>query len=210
VLLGSVCLRRTRELLDLPDPIPELRKLRFSHAEREEYNDIQQQCRREIDMAVSGHGKGKLNSTVLESLLKLRLFCNNGISKLETGRASQGNERDVDEALSYLQQSNEADCAYCFEPVYSISEARDTDGGLLIPSCLHLVCRGCMSQYHAEKNRCPRCPAGSIQKFIPFLVQGASQAPDLDKATLLPTRGRYPTKLLAFLGDISLQLSQKR
>ena len=203
LLLGSICLRRTRELLGLPDPKPQLRQLEFSPSERHEYEEIHQQCRRKIDMAVSGHGKGKLNSTVLESLLKLRLFCNNGTPRRDTGTVSPGNGMDPDEVLSYLQQSNEADCSYCFRPVYSISDARDTDGGLLVPGCLHLVCRSCIPQYHAEGSRCPRHAAGDAERSIDFRI-----APSDD--TLLAAQSRYPSKLLAFLDDISKQLSQKR
>lgn len=164
-------------------------------------------------MAVSANGKGKLNSAALESLLKLRLFCNNGTATRGNGPASPGNTMDFDETLSYLQQNDEDHCVFCFRPVYSISEARDTDGGLLLPACLHLVCRGCMPQYHSQKDRCPRCSLGNMDIPISFVVQGSSQPQGpqgMSKSALFPGRTQYPTKLLAFLNDISAQTAQKR
>ncbi|VBB81747.1 Putative protein of unknown function [Podospora comata] len=200
VLLGSICLRRTRDILGLPDPEPKLRDVELTPAERREYKNIEQQCRCEIDRAVSGHGRGKLNSTVLESLLKLRLFCNNGIPKRESGTASPMPQMDMDEVLSYLQQNNEADCSFCFRQVYSINDRPDTDGGLLLPDCLHLVCRTCMPQYHAAGSQCPLHPVGQVQHSLP-LGNPSHTTPKM------PTQ--YPSKLLALLKDISMHLSQK-
>ncbi|KAH6845784.1 SNF2 family N-terminal domain-containing protein [Chaetomium sp. MPI-CAGE-AT-0009] len=207
VLLGSICLRRKRELVGIPDPTPQVRLLKFSPSEQEEYDNIQLQCRREIDMAVSGQGNKQVKSTVLRSLLKLRLFCNNGTPTRGSGPDSRGTIMDADETLSYLQQNDEADCAYCFRPVHSISDARDTDGGLLIPGCQHLVCRGCMPQFHAEKSRCPRCTGENLDRM--FTAQGVGQRSTLDNAVLPTRRSQYPSKLLAFLSDISTQLSEK-
>jgi hypothetical protein len=203
IVLRSICLRRTRELIALPDPKEQLRCLEFSESERREYENIERQCRHRIDVAVSGHGRAKLNSTVLKSLLELRLFCNNGSLGRNAGAASSGNEMDMDEILSYLQQKNEGDCAYCVRPIYSISDASDTDGGLLVSGCLHLVCRSCLPRYHAEGGQCPLHKVGQVQDSIRPIT-------DLTQGVAPQALTRYPTKLLAFLDDISKQLSQKR
>jgi len=203
VVLGSICLRRTRELIELPDPKVQLRCLEFSESERQEYEAIEQQYRHWIDEAVSGHGRAKLNSAVLKSLLELRLFCNNGSQGRKTGAASSGNEMDMDEVLTYLQQKNEENCAYCFKPIHSISDAPGTDGGLLVTGCLHLICRSCMPRYHAEGSRCPLHPVGEALTSI-------SLNQDSVQGVVTKAHPSYPTKLLAFMDDISKQLSQKR
>ncbi len=206
LLLRSICLRRTTDLLGLPKPDPQNRYLDLSPSEREEYNAIQEQCRREIDMAVSGRGKGRLNSTVLESLLKLRLFCNNGSSGRGT---STPDDFDEDMILSYLQQNDEADCVYCSHPVYSINDARDTDGSILIAGCLHLVCRSCIPTF-SEKKQCPQCASLADERVIPDGIQRADCQRGQGVRLSLPSRNRYPSKLLAFLDDISTQTSHKR
>lgn len=203
LLLGSICLRRTRELLGLPDPKPQLRRLEFSPSERDKYDEIQIQCRQEIDKAVSGHGNAKLNSTVLESLLRLRLFCNNGAPRPDTGSVSPVRGLDPDEILSYLQQIGETGCIYCPQTIYTISDSPNTGGGHVIPGCLHLVCSTCMSEFRAGGSRCTRHALGDEERPINLEVAPAN-------GTTLQARPQYPTKLLAFLSDISTQLSHKR
>lgn len=117
---------------------------------------------------------------------------------------------DADEVLSYLQQRNEADYAYCFGPVCTISDAKGTDGALLIPSCLHLVCRGCIPQYRKDRNRCPECRIGSVNESIPIMAQGVCQLPQEENGIVSSVGNSYPSKILAFVGDVSAALSQKR
>ncbi|EHK49549.1 hypothetical protein TRIATDRAFT_270730 [Trichoderma atroviride IMI 206040] len=90
-----------------------------------------QSGRREIDMAVSGHRKNKAHSAMLESLLKLRLFCNNGPASAVLLPGPNGLPQDSDEALTFLQQCDENICCYCSGIIYSISSAADADGELL-------------------------------------------------------------------------------
>ncbi|KAG9233940.1 SNF2 family N-terminal domain-containing protein [Amylocarpus encephaloides] len=139
LLLGTICLRRTRVLLDLPEPRPQIRKLSLTPLEQAKYDNMIQECKKAIDMVVSGNKKSRLNSTVLESLLKLRLFCNNSDSERGVRNGESGLPLDADEALSYLQQNEQAVCIYCTGPIYNIDNARDTDGGIWISTCSHLV-----------------------------------------------------------------------
>ncbi|KAK3936464.1 SNF2 family N-terminal domain-containing protein [Diplogelasinospora grovesii] len=211
VLLGSVCLRRPAELLGLPAPVPQTRVLEFTQQERAEYGAMQRECRVAIDMAVCGRLK-KLNSAVLESLLKLRLYCNNGSNP-------SASPADADEILSYLQQNNEAFCVYCFNPIYSIGSAEDDgDGGVLIATCSHLVCRGCWLQHcHSETPGCPRCAlrdgAADDDDESPPGLQMAHSAPQQSNSAgfggPFHAKPQFPSKLLAFLKDVQMHPQQK-
>ncbi|KAF2102280.1 hypothetical protein NA57DRAFT_35076, partial [Rhizodiscina lignyota] len=106
---------------------------------------------REIDMAVSGYANRKVNSTVLESLLKLRLFCNNGSARSLLAIGPDGLPMDADEFLSYLQQSDQNICTYCSSIVYTIDNSADTDGGRLMSTCAHLICRNCIIVFSSWK-----------------------------------------------------------
>ncbi|CAO2653805.1 Nn.00g032160.m01.CDS01 [Neocucurbitaria sp. VM-36] len=136
VLLKTICLRRTRELLDLPEPVPQIRRISLTTSERRDYDNLLHQGRVQIDMAVSGRRKGRINSTVLESLLKLRLFCNNG-QAVATEPTSPS--KDPDEVLTYLQQLENNFCAYCSGTVYSLSDVDDNEGGTVIVHSLNLA-----------------------------------------------------------------------
>ncbi|KAJ5214568.1 hypothetical protein N7449_001737, partial [Penicillium cf. viridicatum] len=131
-LLQAICIRRTRDVLNLPEPTTETRKLPMSSTEKTQYKDLLDECRAKVDMAVSGRRNGKVNSTVLESLLSLRLFCNNG-------KAAVSIPLDSDEALSYLEQLDKNVCIYCSSTIFWLSDTPDTDGGIFLAGCRHLT-----------------------------------------------------------------------
>jgi len=206
-LLQAICLRRTRDQLGLPDPVPHIRKIEFTPEERHGYEQLGLECRRHIDMSVSGRGK-KLNSTVLESLLRLRLFCNNGAFQEFSTAALDG-----DEVLSFLQLSNQSGCVFCNSLVYSINDDPKTDGGYLIPSCRHLVCRKCQSQYDARQQSCPLCVSQAAHLTITDsmreigAIRTSYREPDPAEAALARS---YPSKLLELLQDIKRERGHKR
>jgi SNF2 family DNA or RNA helicase len=227
ILLGATCLRRTRALLNLPEPIPEIRRLYLTPSEQAEYDEIVLGCKKAIDMAVSGHKRSRLNSTMLESLLKLRLFCNNGGSTRNIETGPTGLPSDLDEALSYLQQNDQANCIYCTGPIYSINNESNTDGGIWIKTCIHLVCRSCLPQHRANKQICPCTSNNKEAALLPGSYEfknpsspSSGGAEDLSRLQKLnqntsPTRSdssenQYPSKLLAFLDDIKNQKAHKR
>ncbi|CAN9276523.1 unnamed protein product [Alternaria alternata] len=121
-VLRTICLRRTREILGLPRPIALPRLIKFSDEERRQYTDLYEHYKRQVQMAVSGNGK--FASTTLQSIHKLRIFCNNG----SRGAQDELIESD-DEMLSYLVQLGGNVCAKCTNSVLSIDkvEGRDRD-----------------------------------------------------------------------------------
>ncbi|XXG96437.1 hypothetical protein Hte_002720 [Hypoxylon texense] len=53
-LLGSICLRRTKDIVGLSDPIQQTRRLEFTPTEREEYNNLLSRCRTRVDRSAPG------------------------------------------------------------------------------------------------------------------------------------------------------------
>jgi SWI/SNF-related matrix-associated actin-dependent regulator of chromatin subfamily A3 len=196
ILLNTICLRRTREILGLPEPVAQLRLIRFSEDERHRYNELYGYYQRNIQIAVSGFAQ--YASTTLQSIHELRLFCNNGPRTIQ----KDSHESD-DEKLSYLQQLDENACAKCSLPIFCIDQAGDGNRGLFIPTCRHLVCHSCYIQCVDKKNACLLC-----KKF------GPPTLPE-DTSTILPTQMtdeptlQYPSKLLALLQDIKTDRGHK-
>jgi SWI/SNF-related matrix-associated actin-dependent regulator of chromatin subfamily A3 len=209
-LLKTICLRRTRELLNLPEPIRQTRRLPLSPSEQRDYYDLSQQCKREINMAVSGHKKSKINAIMLESLLKLRLFCNNGNTNAVLYSGEMGLPEDPDEALTYLQQHERNICDCCSRMIYFISDVVEADNGIFI-SCRqarHLICHGCRAYYNARGD-CRSCASGN-ESTLP-VIASTSDVPrrqSENSGTLNPDQ--YPSKLLALLSDIRANATQKR
>lgn len=201
-LLGSICIRRLRDILDLPQPTKLTRLIQFTEAERQMYNFLGTNFRNRADMAISGHGNRSLTSTALRAILELRLFCNNG-----PNRPSSYDTRDADEILTELQQEDKADCAYCVSHVYFISDSRssDDDGAILLRSCRHLICRNCIPRYEGDQMKCPSCAKGDINDgVVDQLFDGGTDVfPQLAGFQL-------PTKIAQVLEEIIQAPHQKR
>ena len=172
-LLESLCLRRTRSKLGLPEPAMETIRLTFSDSEAEAYAYLGRNWRRTIDMAVSGRNNKKVNQSILQCLMKMRIFCNNGQDTSTSSTSALGFPSNPEEALSLLQTSGEAKCEYCQCDILSLGQTGGPTSGILT-ICHHLICGECLPQYQADlqdtlmngKARCPCCGhEGSIAHF---------------------------------------------
>ncbi|CAI7677058.1 unnamed protein product [Penicillium palitans] len=202
-LLHAICIRRTRDVLNLPEPTTETQRLPMSSTEKAQYKDLLDECRTKVDMAVSGRRNGKVNSAVLESLLSLRLFCNNG-------KAAASIPLDSDEALSYLEQQDKNVCIYCSSTIFWLSDTPDTDGGIFLAGCRHLVCHSCIPDHRSRQNKCPCCDSDHVQSDWPIpLLDNSKYHHPQTRIGATPRMKQYPTKLLALLSEISQNPAQK-
>ena len=205
LLLQSICLRRTRDRLDLPEPVLSVCRLTMAPHEQDQYSELLQRCRVDIDMAVSHRRKGNINSTMLESLLKLRLFCNNGSPPTDPATQLGHLQTDADEVLSLLQQIHRNTCIYCSGVIYSLNGDIDADGGIILAACSHLVCKTCVPNHRARKHKCPGCEAGDEV----FASPNSTLHTTVQHHATSTHRISYPTKLLALLSDLSQHTSNK-
>lgn len=211
ILLESICLRRTREILPLKQPISHVREVSLTPSERQAYNNLVQEGKKEIDMIVSRRSKKKMNAVVLQSILSLRLFCNNGSSDANLQMESRGIPSDPDEALAYLQQDDQNICAICSTTIYSIDDSDKTDGGSFIASCCHLVCHTCKGQHRKLKSHCPACENKSESEILGVPVSQAGQInPQIQQGGgAARSVSEYPSKLLLLLDDIERDITEK-
>ncbi|KAK8044967.1 hypothetical protein PG993_004991 [Apiospora rasikravindrae] len=193
-LLEYICLRRTKEIIGLTDPVQVTRELTFTAVERDQYNELLRKYEALVDMGV-------------QSFLKLRLFCNNGLPT--AGMSREG--LDPDETLTYLQQIDEAVCVYCDSTVFTINDIPGTDGGHMLAGCSHLACRDCYAHQQSREANCPKCTQNMNQPVLETAPIEETQAMEIGEGPLrlsTPTQ-QYPTKLIAFVGDIEQQRTHK-
>jgi SNF2 family DNA or RNA helicase len=209
LLLGSICLRRSKAILSLFGLTMEERRPRFSTLEREEYNVLLQKGRIALDLALSGHNTKETHQRVIEALLRLRLFCNNGSVQEKDGQSTSCG--DPEETLSLLEQSGEAVCKYCCCDILSIGISESPDF-VHMTECRRLICRECIPQYHQElkkaetdsKQPCPFCSQkhgedNLLRKETGYIGAGSASTK------------QYPSKLIALLEDIHKNpLQEKR
>ena len=155
-LLKCICIRRTKDLLQLPDHQVVQYELQLSPAEKSRYSQILASHKKAIDDTVCGRKTSEAYRTIFQALLKLRMLCNHG--------TFQTDDRDgTDKTLAILQEGT-ASCAYCSEDIISDGAKEDSVAGQL-PACSHVVCQGCIRQYEEDLERlnegfevsCPLC-----------------------------------------------------
>lgn len=208
-LLKSVCLRRTKDLLQLPKVEEITYELELSPQEKKIYRRIGESSKQLIDDVVSGRKTMDAYNIVLQAIVQLRLLCNHGTFG-QTTRQSEATERlNLDESLALLQQTDEAICAICSCDVTSLNDQGLNSGRFT--TCSHLLCNGCFAQYEedVERNRngensyCPIC-----QESIELIVEEETQPCVINADDINIGQS---TKLLKLLEDIhQVRYSDKR
>ena len=158
--------------------------------------------------SVSGHHNKETHQSVIEGLLRLRLFCNNGLTKESDSSSSLPN--NPDEVLSLLQLGGEAGCKYCSCDILSMS-ALETGNFVHLTECRQLVCGECMTQYQEDlrnaqqngKHLCPFCHGQHSMENLLSREMGESFA-------TFPSNEDYPSKLVALLKDIQMNSMQEK
>jgi len=198
-LLGSICLRRNRSLLTIAEPDTKIYKLDLSTDEEAQYKHILLTCQQALDLAVSGHNGKEAHQSVLETLLRLRLFCNNGTIFRANVHPSTGLPTDPEEALSFLESTGQAACYYCASEIRSL---RTPDGTLsaFLTACHFVICSECLSQdRQASDGSCIMCQEKHSRD---------SATTALDMSDRFYPERVYPTKLLTLCEDIQMNRAE--
>ncbi|KAJ6286390.1 SNF2 family N-terminal domain-containing protein [Bipolaris maydis] len=209
-LLEAICLRRTKSILKQPEPVMETILLQFSAEEQTQYEDYAASCKHYIDLAVSGHSFKKANQQVVQAILGLRLFCNDGERSLAKRSSAYGLPTLPEEALSFLQTSSDAVCIQCGCEIMVMYQGDDKSSGVLTV-CHHLICGECLPDFEADldensengRSCCPFC--GLRAERSSFVIIPS----DTEKSTDLPTTV-WPTKLRAILDSVQRQGSNDK
>jgi SWI/SNF-related matrix-associated actin-dependent regulator of chromatin subfamily A3 len=222
LLLKSLCLRRTNDILQLPQPVQQRYRLQLSPSEDIEYAKIGETFREGIDRAVSGRKSTEGYNGVLQALLRLRLLCNHGTYEPSAQGCYDALPAGQDEALTILQQSDCAICAYCSCNIASVGSPDDPESGKFT-LCSHLLCGECVPLYeadlmeakHEKRVQCPICQQ---------LIKADSLAPKETKerqktshssmssapCAAFDIDGGYSSKLSALRKDIECHMSQDK
>lgn len=205
----SICLRRSKQILPMYQSTNNwariIHEIEFNSQEQAEYSRLATKCRESLLLAINGHKTKKTHRTILEQLLRLRMFCNNGT------RETPSSDKGSDDILSCLQQDGEATCFYCSCDITSLGHSGDTNSAIST-SCRHLVCSECIGIYksaissktaHAQR----LCPICLEQHDEDELMIDVSNISDPSSSSPQPT---YPSKLLKLLGDIKEHISYEK
>ncbi|KAF3808323.1 DNA repair protein RAD5B [Colletotrichum gloeosporioides] len=76
--LRAICIRRTEQFLELPDSTQETIQVTMSQEEKQLYDQILRQSKREIDDVVSKGKSIKKYNILFTAILRMRMLCNSG------------------------------------------------------------------------------------------------------------------------------------
>jgi SWI/SNF-related matrix-associated actin-dependent regulator of chromatin subfamily A3 len=173
LLLDSVCLRRTKKLLDLPDISDEDRFIELSHAEKTVYNAIQMEMIKAIKQQDSQARNAKGYFGIFQLQLQLRRTCNHGTFQKSVSKPSESDlPFEPEEAFSLLQQRQDAKCSYCQFEVTHLEDAQAIVSGSFTV-CGHLLCSSCLLKFQKGLQKaneaslhCPICFKDIPKNFV--------------------------------------------
>lgn len=168
-LIDSVCIRRTREILQLPEGRNEVRIIKFSKEEREQYEQTKQTMIRAIRHQAGEYDKNSVFG-MFQAQLQLRILCNHGTFQqhFSWARARRDLVGEKEDTLCSLGLSNENTCSSCGQsiPVLSSESVYPKYGD----GCNHTVCSECREQNGSKSdvgtNAISQCPMCSFDKAL--------------------------------------------
>ncbi|KAK6207682.1 heterokaryon incompatibility protein (SNF2 family domain-containing protein) [Colletotrichum tabaci] len=165
LLLDSLCLRRTKELLALPGLEERVKELAFTPAEREQYDKTKRILMRTIKQKV-GEVEKSSKFGLFQANLQMRILCNHGTYQKpfswsrRSHRLSRLEEREA--AVSALGRNAEITCDGCHQPMPILGSSRLRNEAE--EQCAHVLCSECLEESDmsapggpTRRRHCPVC-----------------------------------------------------
>lgn len=168
-------------------------QLSLTSEEDQEYNRLCEACLLALNAAVGGHRSGASHQTVIQAILRLRLFCNNGFASSDSATTLESPEL----AFNLMQQAGESICQHCNCDIQSL-DAASMSGNTKATTSIKLTCEDCTAM-NKEWAKSSKTTTGSqaLPKIVADEMEESCQAPKTTEG-----RCRYATKLLRVCEDI--------
>uniref|UniRef100_A0A0B7KCA3 RING-type domain-containing protein n=1 Tax=Bionectria ochroleuca TaxID=29856 RepID=A0A0B7KCA3_BIOOC len=172
LLLEAFCLRRTKDVLELPNLRQDIRWLDLSPEERTQYDSTQRILMRSIKQRVGETEKGS-KFGLFQANLQLRILCNHGTFQkpFSWQRRIYQDEREAKGCA--LGRDEEIKCSVCQQPMPIVGSS--WLGDMFEDRCSHVLCSECIVESTIpgsglQMRRCPVC----VEWRRPQTVQGIS------------------------------------
>ncbi|KAI1871434.1 uncharacterized protein JN550_004428 [Neoarthrinium moseri] len=219
-LNDSLCLRRTKELLKLPDLEQEVRELELNEAERKQYEKTQSILYRKIRQKAGEHEQTS-KFGIFQANLQLRIMCNHGTFQKPFSWSSEKSlrDRDMKEAvMSALGSNAQINCNGCSQPMPVLGSNKVYNE--FAEKCLHVLCSECLEEAASSKDsgqsvkHCPLCVAfrRANDRDVEMVAGSHELGEDdgeLDDAHYFRSTG-YSTKMNALINDVRKDLDKKK
>lgn len=185
ILIGSTCLRRNKDILELPPKIDQEVYIHLEPPERRLYEGCKKDSANMIENALNESGSGSSYFSILQSILRLRLMCDHGKDLLPSvvknrlegypytdHNINPSTSSDI-EMEDYVQEESPTQsiagglftprCALCNKA----TDAAEAEFEAVSSSqaCSHTICDSCLRLYELNTTQlstssqisCPKC-----------------------------------------------------
>jgi SNF2 family DNA or RNA helicase len=208
-LLDSVCLRRTKQLLNLPEVVSELQLLSFSVTEEQQYTETTEKLTNIMNKNGLQPQSRKGYFGVFQLQLQRRRLCNHGtFQKLSLG----ADEFDPDQAIAHMKKQGDAKCEHCNIKVTGIRGIEEKCNGHFTTRG-HLLCMKCVPKMKSALKKvdgregCFKCSLCPEVIFGNYLIDEESSKSSKSGSKHLSAwqyfdKGGCSTKVTALVTDI--------
>ncbi|KAL9110915.1 MAG: hypothetical protein Q9227_004530 [Pyrenula ochraceoflavens] len=205
--IDSVCLRRTRELLDLPEGQNRVRRITFSMEERNQYEQTKQKMIRAIRQRAGEYDQQSMFG-MFQAQLQLRILCNHGTFQHRFSWArTRRDVLDEQDTLCSLRKNGETNCSSCGQILPIISSSRAMSA---IRGCPHSICSDCRKedsneegQVNSDQIQCPICAMS--MSFALSEVEDQAPGKKSEQDDYFRLKG-HSSKMTALMADVRQNL----
>jgi len=187
LLMDSVCLRRTKELLDLPGHQERIREIEFTQEECSQYEETMQAMNRRLRQVTDSRSRFGM----FQVLLQLRILCNLGTFQQKSHWAMTQSLRDMREDARFSISHGEEFCFLCLSNLDSYRQYRPFKG-----TCAHVLCSECVSE---RTQQCPICEISLAQRDRQMVSE--TSFGHLNRENYFRAEG-YSSKMAAMMTDL--------
>jgi SWI/SNF-related matrix-associated actin-dependent regulator of chromatin subfamily A3 len=209
LLLDSVCLRRTRGLLHLPDPRDVIRSVELSTEERDQYETTKKMMIQTLRHSIGGADKKHLFG-MFQAQLQLRILSNHGTFQQPFSWANPRNlQMEQEDALCSVGHDGDIVCSQCRQAMPLLGTNRVARN--YSETCAHVLCSECVDEKIQEASsndrlvfKCPLCyppGRGSTKRAIDADRTSAGERND----SYFRPYG-YSSKMAAIMADVQKDL----
>jgi hypothetical protein len=202
VLIDSICLHRTRDLLHLPKPKETICAVTFSAAEREQYEQSVKTMNRALRIR-PGKSNGIDGFGMFIIQLQLRILCNFGTFQHRLAWQRRAWLEEKEDTISSIGPTGELPCSICRQvmPMSTSSNIYRT----YADRCPHVLCTECLQEHAPESLSEPAvtgCPMCSRK------AHGDRNAITTDDLYFQP--GGFSSKIRKLVEDVNVNLSEMK
>jgi len=162
LLLESMCLRRSRALLDLPKNHDTIRPVKFSPEERRHYEQTKSAMSRNLKEKV-GEEFARSQFGLFQIQLQLRILCNHGTYQPAFSWARRSLRNEHEDALCSAGNRHEVRCSICRMSIVMLCS---NNVYTKYNACKHVLCSECLDgktqESQQEESTCPLCTGPGV------------------------------------------------